>query len=211
MALHYITTTSILRATKKTAPHRLHLPLPGLISENNLHPLNRNLRSRFCPVEHKALPHVQGWRIYWKGLSGNSSHYTSTPIATSYRMYSFSKYPSFPTCRNYTHSITDIYGSPYKFTPFSCFSQCMKIALPANNLLFHKYQISGRYSMMKPAQVVLLWDNFLLEELSSYQKSPVCTESFTLWYWIAFQGSYNGYFWPTVHGFHMRSSTVQQQ
>lgn len=55
MALQYIITTSILWATKKTAPHMLHLPLPGLISENNLNPLNRNLRSRFWSAEHKAL------------------------------------------------------------------------------------------------------------------------------------------------------------
>lgn len=53
-------------------------------------------------------------------------------------------------------SITDIHGTPYKFTPFPCFSQCMKIGFPANHLLFHKYQISGRYSVMKPAQVMLL-------------------------------------------------------
>lgn len=79
-----------------------------------------------------------------------------------------------------THTVSDIYGTPYAFTPFPCLSQCIKIGLPANNLLFHMYQISGRCSMTKLTQVVLLWNNFLLEELSSYQKSPVCTESFTL-------------------------------
>lgn len=183
MAWHYITITSILQATKKTAPHiwwQLHLPLPRLLSDNNLHSLNRNLRSKLCYVEHKASPLVEGWRIYRKGLSGNSCHCMSTPIAILYKLYSVSQCLSFPTCRNYTHSITDIYGTSYAFTPFPCVSQCIKIGFPANNLLFHMYQISGRCSMIKLTQVVLLWNSFLLEELSSYQKSPVCTESFTL-------------------------------
>lgn len=187
---YFITTTSILWVTKNIVPHKLHLPLSGLLSENKALPLAEGFIGRGSQA--MAVTNWADLLPYYTGCTAFHSTSASPPARI-------------------TNTVSQIYMVPHINLLLFLFLSVIKVGLPANNLLFHKSQISGRYSTMKPTQVVLLWNNFLLEELSSYQKSPVCTESFTLWYWIAPQGSYNGCFWPRVHGFQIRLLTVQQQ
>lgn len=92
----------------------------------------------------------------------------------------------FPTCTNYTCSTTQLHtalsltrAENNEFTPSLSLSVHL-IGLPATNLLFHIYQIGGRHLLIKPTQAVLPWNNFLLEELSSHQKSPVFVQGASL-------------------------------